>query len=326
MQINGREIANGTDPYIVAEISGNHGGDLKGAMRLIDAAKKAGADAVKTQCYTADSITIDCDKDDFIAKDGPWEGRKLYDLYKEAATPPEWHADLYKKADDAGITIFSSVFDEAGLELLEKLGCPAYKIASFEATDPYLIDKVASTKKPLIISCGAISDHEVNNRAMYLNDVCFLHCVSQYPTPVEDAALDRIRTLKTSRHPVGLSDHSDGIMIPIMSVVMGVAMIEKHIRLPKGDPVDGEFSLKPDDFFTMVEGVKLARQALSYTPKKPETQYRRSLYAIKDIKPGDIFTHQNVRSIRPGYGSPVSMWANLMGEEATKHYERGDRI
>lgn len=332
MIINRREIGGKNHPpYIVAEISGNHGGSKENAIRLIKEAKRAGADAVKTQCYTADSMTLDCKKIDFMVQDGLWQGSYLYQLYEEAMTPPEWHPDLFQCAADEGITIFSSVFDEWGVDFLFKLGCPAFKIASFELVDIPLIEYAASTGKPMVLSTGKASNTDILDAAAAVapNEACFLHCTSEYPGTIENAGLDRINAIKLLldlRHPVGLSDHTDDMIVPVVATGRRVAMIEKHIRLPDVDSADAEFSMIPEDFETMVQAVHLVHEGLPYHASSGVNQFRRSLYAVEDIREGELFSNKNVRSIRPGFGMAPKHLPSLLNTPAKRAYRRGDPI
>lgn len=331
MKIGDRIIGGADPPYMVAEISGNHGGDLKKAIELIKVAKKIGADAVKTQCYEADTITLDCNKLDFIAQSGLWKGTKLYELYKRACTPFKWHKELYSVAAAEGITIFSSVFDFSSVDLLESLDCPAYKIASFEIVDIPLIRYAHSTGKPLIISTGLGTDAEIldANEATE-GDAAYLHCTSEYPGTVETADLDRIlriRALLKHRNPVGISDHSVDEIVPTAATVLGATIIEKHLRLKGLETEDSSFSLDPGEFEHMILVTKSTHEAMKQRPPLTSgKQYRRSLYAVQDIKKGEVFTEDNIRSIRPGFGLPPKMYPVLLGRRAQRDYRRGDPL
>lgn len=331
MKIADRPIGGIAPPYIVAEISGNHNGDLKKAIELIIRAKKAGADAVKTQCYEADTITLDCKKLDFIAQDGLWRGRTLYELYQKACTPFEWHPTLYQCAKDHDITIFSSVFDASSVDLLEKLGCPAYKIASFEINDTPLIRYATGTGKPLIISTGMANDHEIleANEASG-GKAAFLHCTSEYPGTVALAdldKLDRLSHLLDHANPIGISDHTVGLEVPVAATALGVAIIEKHMRLRGLETEDSMFSLDPTEFTATVLAVHNTHEALQRRPLQTSNkQFRRSLYAIQDIREGEVFTKDNIRSIRPGYGLPPKMYPTLLGRRAQRNFRKGDPL
>lgn len=332
MQIGQREIGAGRSPYIIAEISGNHCGSLPTALELIRSAKRAGADAVKTQCYEPDTITLNVRKPDFIIQDGLWRGRTLYDLYSKAYTPFAWHKDLYQMAQDIGITIFSSVFDPSSIDLLERLGCPAYKIASFEIVDTPLIRLAAETKKPVIVSTGLATYSEIESA----NQICgeeaaFLHCTSEYPAKVENARLMEIVRLKSMmrNREIGVSDHTAGSIVPIAATALGASIIEKHLRL-NGDTKseDATFSMVENEFTAMVYQVRLAYDAMQdgETKQNPSRQFRRSLYAVDDIEVGDILTNKNVKSIRPGYGLPPSCLNKMLGTKSRQRYKKGDRI
>lgn len=331
MKIADRQIGGDLPPYCVAEISGNHGGQFNNAVELILKAKKAGACSVKTQCYEPDTITLDCNKLDFIAQSGLWRGRTLYELYKKAHTPFSWHKDLFKIANGEGITIFSSVFDFSSVDLLDGLGCPCYKIASFEIVDIPLIKYAASTGKPLIISTGMATDTEIleANDASE-NKAAFLHCTSEYPGTPETADLDRvdrISHLLGYHNPVGVSDHSVGLVVPIASAALGVDIIEKHIKLKGVESEDSAFSLDPEHFEGMVFAVKATHKALKpQALQKAGKQFRRSLYAVQDIAKGQPFTKDNIRSIRPGYGLPPKMYPTMLGRRAQRDFRRGDPL
>lgn len=330
MKIDGKQFLKNMQPYIIAEISGNHGGDIKNAFRLIKEAKKAGADAVKTQCYEPDTITLKCNKLDFIIQEGLWKGRTLHELYSKSYTPFSWHKDLYQCAKDEGITIFSSAFDFSSVDLLEHLGCPAYKIASFEIVDIPLIQYATKTGKPLIISTGMATKKEIldaNEAAQ--NRAAFLHCTSEYPGTVNTANLRRITEIdRLLNHDafVGISDHTHGHLVPVMATALKATIIEKHIMLEDTASEDGEFSMTPKTFSVMVQAVSMAWQAMQPRDLHVQKQLRRSIYAVKDIKEGETFSLKNVRSIRPGYGLPPSKLSWLLGRKTNKAYRRGDPI
>lgn len=333
MKIGDYQIGRDSRPYIVAEISGNHGGSLEKAKRLIEAARLAGADAVKTQCYEPHTLTLNIQKADFIIQGGLWQGRTLYDLYAKSCTPLGWHSELYKVANDIGITIFSSVFDFTSIHLLERLGCPAYKIASFEIVDIPLIEFAASTKKPLIVSTGMATQAEVQEAYEAIEGDCaFLHCTSEYPGTIEAADLVRMLDLRAQLGmdvPIGISDHTVGYIVPIAATAIGGNIIEKHLRL-NGDlsSEDAEFSLDENQFRQMTHDVAATWSAMKATwiEWNPSRQLRRSLYAVEDIAEGEPFTHANVRSIRPGYGLPPKELPRLLGKRARQRYKKGDRI
>lgn len=334
--IAGRRIGPDYPPYVIAELSGNHNGELGRAMRLIDAAKEAGADAVKLQTYTADTITIDCSRPEFLIEGGLWDGRRLYELYQEAHTPWEWHAELFAHAREVGITCFSSPFDNTAIDLLERLDAPAYKIASFELIDTPLIRYAARTGKPLIMSTGMASYQEIEEalaaaRDAGASEIVLLHCVSGYPTPAEDANLRRISQLAAAFGGIiGLSDHTMGIEVAIASVALGAAMIEKHLTIARADGgPDAAFSLEPRELADLVRGVRKAHAALGTGDLMPGSSeagniiYRRSIYVVADVKAGEFFTEGNVRSIRPGYGLAPKHLPEVQGRRAKINLARG---
>ncbi len=335
IKINDFEI--GKKTYIIAEMSANHGHDINIAKETIKTAKECGADAVKIQTYTADTLTIDCDKDDFVVKGGTlWDNRTLYDLYKEAYTPWEWHKELFDYAKDIGITIFSTPFDKTAVDLLEELNVPAYKIASFEITDIGLIEYVASKGKPIIISTGiaTLSDIEdaVNACKKQGNDqIILLKCTSAYPAKIEDANLNTMVNLKnTFGVDVGLSDHTIENTASIVSVALGGKVIEKHFIVDKSiGGVDSDFSLDKDAFTSLVKDVRNAEKSVGvvdYTiddKKKKSRVFARSLYIVENVKEGEVFTEKNVRSIRPGHGLPPKYLNNVLGKKATSNIKRG---
>lgn len=325
--------------FIIAELSANHGQDIEIALETIRAAKRAGADAIKFQTYTADTITINCKKEDFKIKGTIWEDRYLYDLYQEAYTPWEWHERLFREANKEGLICFSSPFDFSSVDFLELLETPIYKIASFEITDIPLIEYVASKKKPIIISTGiaAFEDIElaVNTcRKAGNNDITLLKCTSSYPAPIEEANLIMIPQLaKDFNTKVGLSDHTLGITVPIVSVTLGATVIEKHFILNKsiGGP-DAEFSLDEAEFTSMVRAIRETEKAIgvidySLTDKQIKGKdFSRSLYVTEDIKEGDVITIHNIRSIRPGFGLHPKYYNELLGKTVNKNLEKGDRF
>lgn len=326
ISIAGRRIAADAPPYIIAELSANHNGKLETALKLIEEAKKAGADAVKLQTYTADTITLDCDSEDFQIHGGLWDGKNLYQLYKEAQMPWEWHATLFEYARKLGITIFSSPFDKTAVDLLESLNAPAYKIASFEAVDLPLIKYVASTGKPIIISTGMADAEEIQEAISAARDggckeLAILHCVSGYPAPAEDYNLRTIPDMiKRFGLVTGLSDHTLDNTTAIASVVMGASIIEKHFTLDRsGGGPDDSFSLEPAELVALCKDSKTAWSAMGqvdYGRKSSEqgnVKFRRSLYFVKDLKAGEVITADAVRSVRPGFGMAPKNLEKIIG-------------
>lgn len=326
--IAGRRIAADARPYIIAELSANHNGDLKTALKIIEKAKEAGADAIKLQTYTADTITLQSDGEEFQIKGGLWDGRTLYELYKQAHMPWDWHKVLFDYARKFEITIFSSPFDNTAVDLLEDLNAPAYKIASFEAIDLALIKYVAGTGKPMIISTGMADAEEIQEaieaaREGGCKELAILHCVSGYPAPAEDYNLRTIPDMIQRFGLVtGLSDHTLDNTTAIASVVMGASIIEKHFTLDRnGGGPDDSFSLEPAELTALCKDSKTAWEALGrvdYGRKSSEQgniKFRRSLYFVKDMKAGDIITTDCIRSVRPGYGLAPKHLVNLLGKK-----------
>lgn len=324
--ILGRNIGSGFAPYVIAELSANHNGSLEQALRVIDAAAAAGADAVKIQTYTADTITLDCDRPDFLITQGLWAGQTLHQLYKSAYTPWEWHPKLFDHARSRGITLFSSPFDHTAVDLLEKLGAPAYKIASFEAIDLPLIRYVASKRKPMIISTGMADVEEITEAVAAAREggceqLVLLHCVSGYPAPASDYNLATIQDM-ASRFgvPIGLSDHTLDNTTAVAAVALGAAVIEKHVTLDRnGGGPDDSFSLEPRELAELVQGARTAWEALGrvdYGRKSSEignVKFRRSLYFVKDLPAGHLIGNDDIRSVRPGYGLAPKHYDQLMG-------------
>ncbi|GAA4229524.1 N-acetylneuraminate synthase [Sagittula marina] len=326
LSIDGRKIGPTHPPYVIAEMSANHNGDLDQALRLIDAAKDSGADAVKLQTYRADTITLDSDAPEFRIKGGLWDGRRLYDLYEEAHTPWEWHAPLFEHARSIGLTIFSSPFDHTAVELLEGLDAPAYKIASFEAVDLPLIRRVAQTGKPMIISTGMANLEEIHEavaaaRGAGCEQIVVLQCVSGYPAPASDYNLRTMPDMQRELGlPVGLSDHTLDNTTAIASVVLGGCVIEKHFTLDRnGGGPDDSFSLEPAEFKALSTAARTAWEALGtvdYGQKSSEmgnVTFRRSLYFVKDLAAGEVITPDAVRSVRPGFGAAPKHLDNILG-------------
>jgi pseudaminic acid synthase len=337
--IAGREIGPDHPPYVIAELSGNHNGEIGRALRLIDAAKKGGADAVKLQTYTADTITLDHDGPQFVIKGGPWNGRKLHDLYTEAHTPWDWHGALFEHARKIGIACLSSPFDFAAVDLLESLNVPAYKIASFEIVDTSLIAYAAGNGKPLIISTGMASEDEIVEAvnaagAAGAGDVALLHCISAYPTPPEEANLRRMtRLAQQFGCVVGLSDHTLKNDVAVAAVALGACIVEKHLTLARADGgPDAAFSLEPDEFAQLVRGVRTAHAALGtgdmvrQKSEEGNVLFRRSLYVVADMQSGECFTESNVRSIRPGYGLLPKYLPDVLGHRARRALARGTAL
>ena len=324
--------------YVIAELSANHNGSLQNALDTIKAAKEVGANAIKLQTYTADTLTIDCEKEDFIIKGGTlWDGKSLYELYKGAYTPWEWHKELFEYAKKIGIDIFSSPFDKTAVDFLEKFNPPAYKIASFEITDYELIRYTASKMKPIIISTGIATITEIQDavdicRSAGNNDIVLLKCTSAYPAPLEDANLKMIPNLAETFNVIsGFSDHTIGSIAPVAAVTLGAKVIEKHFILDKsiGGP-DADFSMDKKEFASMVKAIRdveklLGKVDYSMTEKKKKSrQFSRSLYVVRDIKKGETFTEDNIRSIRPGYGLHPKYYNDIIGKKALKYLEKGN--
>jgi len=329
--IDGREISRSKPPYIIAELSANHNGKLETALKIIDEAVKAGADAVKLQTYRPDTITLDSENDDFKIKGGLWDGRTLYELYEEAHMPWEWHKPLFEHARKVGIPIFSSPFDTTAVDLLESLNAPAYKIASFEAVDLALIRYVAGTGKPMIISTGMANAEEIEEaiaaaREGGCKELAILQCVSGYPAPAEDYNLRTIPDMIERFGLVtGLSDHTIDNTTAIASVVLGASLIEKHFTLDRnGGGPDDSFSLEPADLAALCRDSKTAWKALGqidYGRKSSEqgnAQFRRSLYFVKDMQAGEVITEDSVRSVRPGFGLPPKKLEWVIGQKLSK--------
>lgn len=337
IKINNRLIGPGQPVYIVAEMSANHNQEFETAVQILKSAKKAGADAIKLQTYTPDTMTIDCDSEYFRIGNGTiWEGRSLYDLYAMAYTPWEWHPKLKKVADELELDFFSTPFDSKSVDFLEELGVPAYKIASFELVDIELIRRVARTGKPIIMSTGMATMAEIDEavsaaRKEGATQIALLRCNSSYPSPPEEMNLRTIPHMADAFGVItGLSDHTLGIAVPIASVCMGACIIEKHLVLNRelGSP-DSAFSLEPQEFKEMVDAIRIVEKAIgniSYKVGEKEANsliFRRSLFVVKDMKAGEVFTEENVRSIRPGYGLPPKHLKDILGLRAARDIKRG---
>jgi pseudaminic acid synthase len=339
MKIGDFEISKESKVFIIAELSANHNGSIDTAIETIRAAKRAGADCIKLQTYTADTLTIDCNKEDFIIKGTIWEGRNYYSLYQEAHTPWKWHKQLFEVAKAEGLVCFSSPFDKRSVDLLESLNTPAYKIASFEITDIPLIEYVASKGKPIILSTGiaTIEDIELALDAckrMGNNDIALLKCTSSYPAPIEEANMCMVKDL-AERYDVisGLSDHTIGVTVPIVATCFGAKIIEKHFILDRSiGGADASFSMDEAEFTTMVKAVREAEKAIGvvdYNLTEKQVRGRdfcRSLYVVEDIKKGEVITEKNVRSIRPGFGMHPKYYKEILGKYSKKNIEKGEQL
>lgn len=337
MIISERKIGRSEPPYIICELSANHNGSLERALQMIEAAAATGADAIKIQTYTADTLTIDSDRPDFKISGGLWDGYTLHRLYSEAYTPYEWHPALFEKARACGVTIFSTPFDDTAVDLLESLDAPAYKIASFEIVDLPLIARVARTGKPMIMSTGMANLGEINDavrtaRENGASDIALLHCVSSYPARIEDANVATVPHLGAAFQCVsGLSDHTPGSAAAVASVVMGGAIIEKHFTLARADGgPDAAFSMEPHEFRALVEDCRNAWRAIGRVgydllgSEQGSMVFRRSLYAVRDIAAGAVITDADVRSIRPGAGLAPKHLPRVIGRKAARAIQRGE--
>ncbi len=336
IDIGNRRVGPGYPAYIVAEMSANHNQDFEQAIQILRAVKDSGADAVKIQTYTPDTLTIDCDNDYFRIKDTIWNGRTLYDLYSEAFTPWEWQPKLKEMAEEMGMDLFSSAFDSSAVDFLEDMDVPAHKVASFEIVDIPLIEKMAETGKPIIISTGMATLQEIEEAILTIRNsgnsqIALLKCTSAYPAPPEEMNLRTIPDMMESfQLPTGLSDHSLGIEVPVAAVTSGACIIEKHFTLSRDIPgPDSAFSLEPGEFKAMVDAVRTTEKALGtvrYGPGKQESKssvFRRSLFVVKDMKRGDKFTTENLRSIRPGFGLHTRHLKEVIGQTARSGIKRG---
>ena len=339
MQIGDRKIGAGHPPLVVAELSANHGGELQHALDILTAAADAGAEAVKLQTYTPDTMTIDHHGPGFDIEGGLWDGRSLYELYVEAHTPWEWHESLFAHGRILGVAVFSTPFDASAVDFLETFDPPAYKIASFECTDIPLIRKVAATGKPMVISTGIANEAEIGEavvaaREAGAEDICLLHCVSAYPAPTSEYNLQTMCDLAERFGTVsGLSDHTLGIDTSIVATALGAALIEKHVTMRRADGgPDSTFSLEPDELRQMINGCRLAYGALGnadysrQTSEQGNAQFRRSIYAVADISAGEAFTEANVRCIRPGFGLEPKWYPIILGRTAARDLKRGEPL
>lgn len=339
MKIDKFYINNTSPVFIIAELSANHNGSLETALQTVKAAKRAGADCIKLQTYTPDTITIDSKNEDFLIKGTIWEGKNLYALYQEAYTPWEWHKEIFAAAEAEGLVCFSSPFDKQAVDLLEDLNTPAYKIASLEITDIPLIEYAASKGKPMIISTGIATTEDIELalktcKRVGNENIALLKCTTSYPAPIDEANMLMVKDL-AERYGVipGLSDHTMGSTVPIVATCFGAKIIEKHFILDKsiGGP-DSSFSMDEIEFTVMVKAVREAEKAIGkvdYTlteKQKKGRDFSRSLYVVEDIKAGEVITEKNVRSIRPGYGLHPKFWNKVKGKTANKKLHKGDRF
>lgn len=337
IEIGKRRIGPGSPAYCIAEVSANHNQDFSQAVRIIEAAKEAGADAVKLQTYTPDTITIQSRQEYFRVGGGTlWDGRTLYELYGEAYTPWDWQPKLKKVANDLGMDLFSSAFDDTAVDFLENMGVPAHKLASFELVDIPLLRKMARTGKPLIMSTGMASLEEIEEAVVASREagalqIALLKCTSAYPAPPEEMNLKTIPEMARRFHvPVGLSDHTMGVAVPVAAVALGASILEKHLTLSRSTPgPDSAFSLEPHEFKAMVDSVRVAEKALGevhfgLSDKEQSSRvFRRSLFVVEDVKQGEFFSSSNVRSIRPGYGLHTRHREEILGKRAARDIERG---
>ncbi len=339
ISIAGRAIGPAEPPYVIAELSGNHNGEVSRALAMIDAAKDAGADAIKLQTYTADTLTIDHAGPGFLLESGLWKGRTLYELYQEASTPWAWHERLFEHAAKRGITVFSTPFDPTAVDFLEGLDAPAYKIASFELVDLPLIEKAAQTGKPLIMSTGLASPAEIADavaaaRAAGAHEMVLLHCTSGYPTPAREMNLRTMQDLAAAHGVLaGLSDHTLGTAVAVAAVALGACVVEKHFTLARADGgPDAAFSLEPAEFRQLTADCRTAWEALGVVDygevesEKAQRDLRRSLYIVADVAKGDALTAANVRSIRPGYGLAPKHLKEVLGRPAARDLKRGEPL
>lgn len=335
-EINGRKIGKGQPPYIIAELSANHNGSIERAFETIRAAHESGAHAIKIQTYTADTMTIDCDREEFMIRGGLWDGYKLYDLYKWAETPFEWHKAIFDYAASIGITIFSTPFDESAVDLLESLDAPAYKIASFEATDLPLIRYVAGKGKPMIMSTGMCSEEEIAEavsaaREGGCSDLILLHCISSYPAPMDQANLIQMPCLTERFHTIpGLSDHTSGTTASVAAVALGACVIEKHFTISRADKgPDSEFSIEPSELQRLCQETFDAWTAIGkpgFERQKAEEgnkQFRRSIYFVRDMQVGEVIAASDIRRIRPGVGLAPKYFDQLVGKRLKKDVTYG---
>ena len=326
-------------PFIIAELSGNHNGSINNIFKLIDESIKAGADAIKIQTYSPDTITLDSNNKDFIIQDGPWKKEKLYDLYKKACTPYGWHKEIFSYAKKNKIKIFSSPFSETDVDFLEKIGCEAFKIASFEITHIPLIEHIAKKKKPILISTGMATKKEIEKAIVTVkkfsnNQLIILHCVSGYPSEPEEANLNKMTKIYNDFNvDVGLSDHSLTHEVSVVAVSMGAKVVEKHITLDRSvGGVDSKFSLEPkefQDFVKLTKNVNIIKGNNLFSLQKSEKAHRklrRSIYVSKDIDENEVFTNQNIKVVRPGLGLAPSNYSKILGKKSNKKLFYGQRL
>lgn len=340
MKINNRNIGKEYPPYIIAEMSANHNGDINNAKELIKSAKNAGADAIKIQSYKPDTITLNSTSEEFMINDGGlWDGRSLYDLYEEAHMPWDWHKPLFELSKEVGLTIFSSPFDNSAVDLLEDLNAPAYKIASFEVIDIPLIKYVASTKKPMIISTGMANEDEISEaletaKSNGCNEIVLLHCVSSYPASPEDYNIRTISDMESKfKVNVGISDHTIENTTAITSIAFGACVIEKHFTLDRsGGGPDDSFSLEPSELKDLCLSSKIAWSSIGEINYKlkaaeaPNIKFRRSLYFINNLKKGDTITASDIASVRPGYGIPPKNFDLIIGKKVLKDIKKNSAV
>lgn len=339
MKIGNREINSKTPVFIIAELSANHNGSLETAIETVRGAKRAGADCIKLQTYTADTMTIASDKDDFIVKGTIWENQNLHKLYQKAYTPWEWHQQIMEVAEQEGLICFSSPFDPTSVEFLETLNVPAYKIASFEITDIPLIELIASKGKPVIISSGIAEQEDIELaldacHRMGNYDIALLKCTSSYPAPIEEANMCMVKDLAERYNVIsGLSDHTMGNIVPIVATAFGAKIIEKHFILDRSmGGVDASFSMNEEEFTAMVKAVREAESAIGIVDykltekQKKGRDFCRSLYIVEDVKEGDVLTENNVRSIRPGFGMHPKYFKNILGKKVNQNIEKGTAL
>ena len=338
-KIKNKEISKEHPPFIIAELSANHNGSIELAKKSIAAAKNSGADAVKIQTYEANTMTIDCSKEDFLIKGGLWDGYKLFDLYSEAQTPFDWHKELFTFANQQGVILFSTPFDESAVDLLESLDAPAYKVASFELCDLPLISYIAKTKKPLLMSTGMANQEEISEaiEAAKVNgakDILLFHCISSYPAPIEECNLNMIPKIKDEFGvEVGLSDHTLDNLAAILSISKGAVAIEKHFIIDKSlKGPDSEFSMNPSQLESLVADTKKAWKSMGSSDfkrasaEKSSLAFRRSIYFTEDLKKGDTISENNIKRIRPGFGLKPKYFSELIGKKLAHDVERGDPV